>query len=268
MHRRRFLAAGAAGAALGLAGCRSLFETRSARAPPLVEDRPDAVYYPTHVEGMEMVGRGEAGDYGVALTYSFPHRFWTVESGEPNKVDIRGQDSIHLMSSVWDRETGTVVPNSSITATVTRDDETVTERGLWLMLSQNMGIHAGDNVALDGDGTYEVAIDAGAVSPMEMEMLPVAQLPEPADLPGTLLAEERSGDAVFPALRLDETPDGVDGSGPYLAVSPRTPYNRYPLPRMTLAATVARDGATPFDDTLAPTAEPGPGIARRVDRGP
>ncbi|EJN56997.1 hypothetical protein [Halogranum rubrum] len=35
----------------GLAGCAGLFETRSELAPPLVENRPDAVYYPTHYEG-------------------------------------------------------------------------------------------------------------------------------------------------------------------------------------------------------------------------
>ena len=31
-------------------------------------------------------------------------------------------------------------------------------------------------------------------------------------------------------------PAGIEGEGPYLAISPRTPYNRYPLPFASLSA--------------------------------
>jgi hypothetical protein len=159
MHRRRFLAAGAAAASLGLAGCRSLFQTRSARSPPLVSDRPDAVYVPSHVEGMQMAGMGSAGDFQVALTYSYPHRFWLVSGDSTNKVEIEGSDSLHLMTTVWDPETMTVLPHGSITTTIALDGETITSgKPLWPMLSQNMGVHAGDNLELDGDGTYEVEV--------------------------------------------------------------------------------------------------------------
>ncbi|QLH77109.1 hypothetical protein HZS55_07285 [Halosimplex rubrum] len=159
MHRRRFLAAGAAAASVGLAGCRSLFQTRSARSPPLVEDRPDAVYVPSHVEGMEMVGMGSAGDFRVALTYSYPHRFWLVSGDSTEKVEIEGSDSLHLMTTVWDPETETVLPHGSVTATITLDGETLTSgKSLWPMLSQNMGVHAGDNLELDGAGTYDVDV--------------------------------------------------------------------------------------------------------------
>jgi len=159
MHRRRFLAAGAAAASAGLAGCRSLFQTRSARSPPLVSDRPDAVYVPSHVEGMEMVGTAAAGDFRVSLTYSYPHRFWLVSGDGTNQVEIEGSDSLHLMTTVWDPETGTVLPHGSVTTTITRDGESLTSgKSLWPMLSQNMGVHAGDNLALDGDGTYEVEV--------------------------------------------------------------------------------------------------------------
>jgi len=303
MDRRTFLAAGAAAAATGMAGCRSMFETRSARSPPLVDDRPDAVYVPTHTEGMAMVGTAEAGDYRVALTYSFPHRFWTADADRTNKVEIQGSNSAHLMGTVWDPETGTVVPNSSVEATVTRDGETFVDRGLWPMLSQNMGVHAGDNVGLDGDGTYEVTYDIGplsarttgafagkfgelesatftlefeestlqnlpferltdregdpgAVDPMNMEMLPVAQLPEPGGMPGTVLATGESGDARFVVVRTDP-PTGVESDGgSYLAVSARTPYNRYPLPFMALSATLTRDGESAFEGALQPTFDP------------
>ncbi|WP_123535802.1 iron transporter [Halosimplex salinum] len=165
MHRRRFLAAGATAASVGLAGCRSLFQTRSARSPPLVEDRPDAVYVPSHVEGMEMVDTAEAGDYTVALTYSFPHRFWLVNGDRTNQVEIEGSDSVHLMTTVWDTDTGTVIPTDGIRTTITSDGETlVSGEPLWPMLSQNMGVHTGDNLELDGDGTYEVEVDVPPLS--------------------------------------------------------------------------------------------------------
>lgn len=303
MERREFLAGGVTAATAGLAGCRSLFETRPARSPPLVSDRPDAVYYPTHVEGMEMAGTSDAGPFQVALTFSFPHRFWLLDVDETNKVDIQGSDSMHLMTTVWDPETGTVVPSRSVEVTVERDGETVVDRRLWPMLSQNMSVHAGDNVALDGNGTYEVTVDVapvstrtsggfhdrfadggsatftlefdrsemddimferlsdqqgdrGAVDPMDMELLPVAQAPEPAALPGTTLGTATSGDAEFVATRADR-PAGVESGGDrYLAVSPRTPHNGYPLPFMALSAELTRDGATVFADSLTPTFDP------------
>jgi hypothetical protein len=344
MHRRQFIAAGVAAATTGLAGCRSMFQTRSARSPPLVDDRPDAVYYPTHVEGMEMAGTTEVGDYGVALTYSFPHRFWLTDTDETTKVEVGGEDSVHLMSTVWDAETGTVVPNSAVGVTVERDGETVAERGsLWSMLSQNMGVHAGDNVVLDGDGTYDVQLaigpvsarrtgafrdrfgervtasftlefsqsdledisferltdqqgERGAVDPMEMDMVPVAQAPAPDALPGEPAGTVESGDATFAVTRLPDPPamaeapggeptpttsggpatgedatptagaDGTatpgengagdeDGDG-YLAVSPRTPYNAYPLPFMSLSARVTRGVDEVMVSRLRPTFDP------------
>jgi hypothetical protein len=315
MDRRQFLAAGGAAAAAGLAGCRSMFQTRSARSPPLVEDRPDAVYYPTHVEGMKMVGATEAGDYGVALTYSFPHRFWLVDGEETTKVAVRGEDSLHMMSVVWDRETGTVVPNSSIKTTVSADGEVVAEKPLWSMLSQNMGVHAGDNIALDGDGTYEVDLEIGPVSArrtgavadrfdelttasftlafrqstledisferlpdkqgekgavegMEMGDVPVARAPDPDSLPGTAVGTAESGGARVVAVRLSTPPAGVgredesenesagESESGYLAVSPRTPYNRYPLAFTTVSATVTREGDEVFAGRLDPTFDP------------
>jgi len=303
MHRRQFLAAAAGATATGLAGCRSLFETRSSRSPPLVENRPDAVYVPTHVEGMQMSGTTTVGDYGIALTYSFPHRFWQVDVDETNRVSIQGSDTVHLMTTLWDRETNVVIPNDGMRVTVTQDGDPVASGRLWAMLSQNMGVHAGDNFALDGDGAYDVEVSVdpvadrttgafadrftdletanftlefsqstldetrferlqdrqgnrGAVQAMEMDMVPTASTPASEELPGTVLAEPGSGDARFPTTRLDAPPAGVEGDGRYLAVSARTPYNEYPLPLMSLSATVTRDGSTVFDDSLSGTLDP------------
>ncbi len=163
MNRRVFLQAVGVTGAVSLAGCGGLFETRSIRAPALVENRPDAVYYPTHVEEMEMVGMQTAGRYACALSYSFPHRFWLMDGNEPNLVSIDTDDSLHLMASLWDQETKTVLIGGNASFSIEQDGETVAERPPWPMLSQNMGVHFGDNYVLPDDGTYEVLVDVGPV---------------------------------------------------------------------------------------------------------
>ena len=303
MRRRTFLAAAAGAGAVGLAGCSGLLESQPTRSPPLVEDRPDAVYVPSHVEGMQMAGMDTAGPYGVALFYSFPHRFWLVTGRNAERVDIGEDDTVHLMASVWDRESGTVLPTSSVSIEVTSDGETAFDRPPWAMLSQNMGVHLGDNTPLLGDGAYSATVEvdpigartAGAfrdrfaetasasidfefsqsaldevmfrtlddqkgqrdaVSPMQMEMVPSSQLPPPGELPGRVLGEATTGDARFVATALETPPDGVEGSGTYLAISARTPYNRYPLPFVGLSGRVERGGSAAFEGPFTATIEP------------
>jgi hypothetical protein len=304
MRRRQFLASASTAGAAAIAGCNSLFQTESARSvPDVVDDRPDAVYHPTHVEGMEMVGMTGAGDYTIGVMYSFPHRFWTVTGTTTEKVSIRDEDDVHLMATVWDDETGTVLPvGSGLSMTVERDGETVTEKSPWPMISQNMGFHYGDNFALDGDGTYSVTLDIGsmnisrlgafggrfgdaasgtvefdfgaderddlryetfedqqgeqgAVDLMEMDMAPTSVAPEPGEMPGEHVTEATSGDAVFQVLAVED-PSSLDESGTYLAVSARTPYNRVPLPMMSLSGTVEQNGETRFDDALSKAIHP------------
>lgn len=310
MDRREYLTGASAILAAASAGCSNLVEVRDDEEPggepPVVEDRPDAVYVPTHVEGMEMIGMGEVGDYSVGLMYSFPHRFWTVSGTTRERVDIQEDEDVHLMATVWDPETETVLPvGSGISLSIERDGEFVTERSPWPMISQNMGFHFGDNFSLEGSGTYtvtasiaEMGIDrygdfdgrfeeggsaelefefavsnledvsferlddrAGerdALDLMEMDVIPTSVAPEPADLPGRVVGEGESGDATFVVAAVEESPF-VDGEGTYLLVSPRTPYNRIPLPMMSLSATLERDGDVVYDGSLRASIEPGAG---------
>jgi hypothetical protein len=208
------------------------------------------------------------------------------------------------MLTAWDSETETVIPTSSAVVSASKGESSVlSDKQLWSMLSQNMGVHFGDNVELDGDGTYDVSVDFGpvgtrlsgalaalstdqqsfsieipfeqatldevmfdllddrkgerdALDPMEMGMRPTGQVPEPSALPGQLLGDETSGDAAIVATVLDSVPAGIDGEGAYLAVSARTPYNRYPLPFMSLSATISRDGEAIFEGDLTDTIHP------------
>ncbi|MFC7045360.1 iron transporter [Halobacteriaceae archaeon GCM10025711] len=300
MNRRSFLRAGVVAGAASLAGCSGLLRTQSGFAPPVVENRPDAVYYPSHAEGMAMAGMASAGEYRVALMYSYPHRFWNVNGREVQKTAIEAEDAVHLMASVWDPETGVVVPEAGLSVELAKGDWT-SEEVIYPMLSQKMGFHYGANFPLDGDGTYDVAVNVGGVSlrrtgafegrfgeptsatipfeyteakrnevsyekfpdeggkrdaiePMQMEMVPNAVAPAKDELPGEIVGEGTSGDAVFLATVIRDAPRLADG--PYLAVSPRTPYNRMVTPAMGLAATVTRDGETVFDGPLRATLDP------------
>ncbi|WP_276302383.1 iron transporter [Halorussus lipolyticus] len=297
MQRRDFLRAGAPLGLAGLAGCTGMFETQSSAASQFttVADRGEEVYYPSHIDGMTMVGMGGMGRYKVGLMYSAPHAFWTITGTDLNLAQVGEDVTAHLMATIWDSETKTVLPTSNVSATILKDGEEVDSRSLWPMLSQNMGYHFGDNVALDGNGTYTAKLSvgamqarrmgafrdafgdqttlevefehtreklgglsyeqlpdkkgtAGALEPMEMKM-PIAQVPKPDALPNTI-GVGSSGDAKFAAFAPDENPHFVPDGKSYLAVSPRTPYNRYPLPFMSLSAKLVRDGETVFDDIL------------------
>ncbi|WP_240452050.1 iron transporter [Halostella salina] len=92
--------------------------------------------------------------------------------------------------------------------------------------------------------------DPGALEPMEMGARPTGALPAPADLPGRHVGVAESADATFAVQVLETAPNGVDSSAPYLAISPRTPYNRYPLPFMGLRATVSDGSRQLFQDTV------------------
>jgi hypothetical protein len=163
MERRTFLASatGLVGAG-ALAGCLDTLglQTQSAwRSPPLVDNRPNAVYYPAITEGMAMYGMGKTDECAIALMYSYPHRFWVVTGDNKNKVVVGDDDSLHLMASVWDPKTATVLP-TSVSLEVTQNGETVDRRSPWPMHSPTMGFHYGDNVSLDGEGKYIARVSA------------------------------------------------------------------------------------------------------------
>ena len=175
MNRRRFLAATAAGLTASAAGCTEAFEsaaeTTYGREPPLVDPRPEGVYWPTHTEEMAMAGMGTTSDgRRVSLMYTFPHRFWRVfrsddsEGYESRIFEVEADDAVHLMANVWDGETGVVLPVSSVDIAVTGGNNVDERETIYPMLSQRMGFHYGDNYHLDGDGGYTAAVTVGGVT--------------------------------------------------------------------------------------------------------
>ena len=90
MKRRALLGAIGSAGVISSAGCLSSYLKKSpSYAPPLVEDRPNAVYIPSHTEGMKMAGMAKSGRYRCALTYTYPHRFWLMTGNNRKKVKIK-----------------------------------------------------------------------------------------------------------------------------------------------------------------------------------
>ena len=154
-------ALGCASGLAGLAGCLEALEHEDAWRR-LVVDPPEGVYVPPKRDEMIRYGTATVGGREISLLATRPHSFWTVSGRERSRADVRSAHALHLMGRVRDAETNAVVP-ASVAVDVRRDGERVDRRSLWPMLSQRMGFHYGDNVALEGDGTYEVTVRVGPV---------------------------------------------------------------------------------------------------------
>jgi len=172
MDRRTFLATTTAGLSAAAAGCVDAFEslegTEYGREPPLVDPRPNAIYWPTHTEAMHHGEVAETSDgLAVHLMYTFPHRFWQVrptdEGYGTEKFEVGPRDAVHIMVGVWDEATEIVLPVSSLNVAITGGNDVDERETIYPMLSQRMGFHYGDNYHLDGDDSYTVEVTVGGV---------------------------------------------------------------------------------------------------------
>jgi len=127
-------------------------------------DRPDGIYVQPFGETMSMQGTAASDDYEFGLMFTVPHTFWTVTGDELSVVEPTDTDAVHLMASVWDTETGTVLPETGLSVEISRDGVLVSEEVIYPMLSQPMSFHYGGNFELDGDGTYDVTVSVGGTN--------------------------------------------------------------------------------------------------------
>lgn len=89
---------------------------------------------------------------------------WLTTGTRTRKVVITTEDSVHLMPVIRYAGGKLVPPDLSPQVSVDRGGETVADFAPWPMLSQPMGFHYGDNIALPGDDTYTVTVDVGSPS--------------------------------------------------------------------------------------------------------
>lgn len=156
MQRRTALRSGLAlvcGASLS--GCLDSLDSDSAWRDIIV-DRPEEVYVPPEIDEMASWASVNADGYDLSLSVTRPHGFWTVTGTETNQVAMREAHSVHLMAAVREATSGRYLP-TEVRVSIPRDGKSL-DRTLWPMLSQRMGPHHGDNVALPGLGTYAVKV--------------------------------------------------------------------------------------------------------------
>jgi uncharacterized protein involved in high-affinity Fe2+ transport len=66
--------------------------------------------------------------------------------------------NFHLMVMLNDAHTNEPIPYAGVWATFTKDGKVVYDERQWPMLSAFMGPHYGNNVQLDGPGTYKLSL--------------------------------------------------------------------------------------------------------------
>jgi hypothetical protein len=169
MNRRQYLAASLSVPLLS--GCLDTqtddgdgTDTETAISTTTSEDgssAPDGIYVQPFVENMLTAGTASSGEYEFGVFYTFPHQFWTVTGTDRSEQPLRDVHTLHLMASVWDPETGTVLPETGLSVEITHDDDLVSEEVIYPMFSQRMGFHYGANFTLEGDGTYTVTVSVG-----------------------------------------------------------------------------------------------------------
>ena len=172
MNRRRFLSRAVVVGSVAVAGCSDPSDDDGTPTPeevvpefPEIEDPPDGVYLPTHREGMDVHETLVGEEVAVTPMVTYPHPFWLVEGTTVERVEPSEDDDVHLMVTVWDEESGIVLPmDAGLHVEIEREGELIDERVPWPMLSQEMGFHFGDNVTLDGDGTYEVTVTTSRIN--------------------------------------------------------------------------------------------------------
>ncbi|WP_135534450.1 iron transporter [Halostella pelagica] len=169
MKRRQYLAAGLSVPLL--AGCldgqtdngdtTNAEPTDSTTSTEPGSPDSDGIYVQPFVENMLTAGTTASGEYEFGVFYTFPHQFWTVTGTERSEQPRSDDHSLHLMASVWDSETETVLPNTGLSVEITRDGDLVSEEVIYPMFSQRMGFHYGANFKLGDNGTYSVTVSIG-----------------------------------------------------------------------------------------------------------
>ncbi|WP_121821522.1 iron transporter [Halostella salina] len=223
MKRRRFLAAGAsvpllAGCLGGDDGDSTNTDTTTGTAETTTDttadgqgSSPRGIYVQPFVENMLMAGTASDGDYRFGVFYTFPHQFWTVTGTERSEHPRTNEQTMHLMASVWDPETGTVLPDTGLSVEITKGGDLVSEEVIYPMFSQRMGFHYGANFELDGNGTYDVTVSVGGMSTRRTGVFE-GQFGEPASATVPLELNDRKREQL--------TTQEIDAAGEPGAVKP------------------------------------------------
>ena len=87
-----------------------------------------------------------------------PVPFYIDNGTSEREVKVPAHASFHLMVTLTDSRTHMPIPYANVWATVKRDGRTIFNERQWPMLSEYMGPHYGNNIALPGPGRYTLSL--------------------------------------------------------------------------------------------------------------
>jgi hypothetical protein len=67
---------------------------------------------------MKMSGMATQDDYMFGLMCSYAYRFWNVNGDSVSLTEVANGDDIHLMATVWDPRTMTVLPDTGLSGEI------------------------------------------------------------------------------------------------------------------------------------------------------
>lgn len=91
-----------------------------------------------------------------------PEEFTVQEGDRTIRHRPSPRDNAHLMVTLTDVKSGERIPYSSVQIALSQDGRRVLDTRLWPMMSQHVGMHYGENVALPAAGRFDAVVTVGA----------------------------------------------------------------------------------------------------------
>ncbi len=107
---------------------------------------------------IKTIGTADWKDMEIQAQEMTPVPFYIDNGTSSREVKPAKNTSFHLMVMLTDRHTGVALPYANVWAVITKHGKTVFNERQWPMLSEYMGPHYGNNVALPGPGTYKLTL--------------------------------------------------------------------------------------------------------------
>lgn len=107
---------------------------------------------------IKTIGSGLWKDMKIVADETTPVPFYVDNGTSFSEVKPTRKSSFHLMVMLSDRHTGVAIPYAKVWAEIFRNHKLVFNEPQWPMLSEYMGPHYGNDVALPGPGTYTLTL--------------------------------------------------------------------------------------------------------------
>jgi uncharacterized protein involved in high-affinity Fe2+ transport len=111
---------------------------------------------------IKTIGRGTWKDMDITAQEMTPVPFYIDEGTSYREIKPTPKSSFHLMVMLTDKHTGVAIPYATVWVVIKQHGKTVFNERQWPMLSEFMGPHYGNDVALPGPGMYHLSVQVSA----------------------------------------------------------------------------------------------------------